>query len=137
MFERWQQECKFVEELKTEYIVKKIEIKDEEFLSYLKMAQQFDIQLPVLVMEYCDGGNLREHLKSFNNLNGMPEPQIRRVLFCLANALKYLHEQCNIEHRDIKPENIVLKLTKNRESIYKVSSCNMKLDSADDDFMPK
>lgn len=120
--ERWLQELHFLHELKTKYIVGKAEVNDSEFIQYLTTTQHFHLDnLPILIMEYCDGGNLREHLQSLENLSGMRETQVRRILYCLKNALQYLHDVCNVEHRDIKPENIVLQVNNdNGEYIYKV-----------------
>lgn len=58
--------------------------------------------VPYIVMEFIDGGSLREQLhRQFS------EDEIRRIIgeTCLALAFAHQHQ---IVHRDIKPENILL-----------------------------
>ncbi|ERE92482.1 inhibitor of nuclear factor kappa-B kinase subunit beta-like protein [Cricetulus griseus] len=63
--------------------------------------------LPLLAMEYCQGGDLRRYLNQFENCCGLREGPILTLLSDIASALRYLHEN-RIIHRDLKPENIVL-----------------------------
>ncbi|XP_045848076.1 inhibitor of nuclear factor kappa-B kinase subunit beta [Meles meles] len=63
--------------------------------------------LPLLAMEYCQGGDLRKYLNQFENCCGLREGPILTLLSDIASALRYLHEN-RIIHRDLKPENIVL-----------------------------
>ncbi|XP_030057928.1 inhibitor of nuclear factor kappa-B kinase subunit beta isoform X1 [Microcaecilia unicolor] len=63
--------------------------------------------LPVLAMEYCEGGDLRKYLNQYENCCGLRESSILTLLSDIASALRYLHEN-RIIHRDLKPENIVL-----------------------------
>lgn len=77
-------------------------------------------ELPILVMEYCEGGDLRRLLSKNSNCSGLPEVEVRAVLKALRNAISYLHGM-KITHRDIKPENIVLKKHNDSGFIYKVS----------------
>uniref|UniRef100_A0A8D1IHQ2 Inhibitor of nuclear factor kappa-B kinase subunit beta n=1 Tax=Sus scrofa TaxID=9823 RepID=A0A8D1IHQ2_PIG len=80
--------------------------------------------LPLLAMEYCQGGDLRKYLNQFENCCGLREGAILTLLSDIADlitwflwrlpvvpwpssALRYLHEN-RIIHRDLKPENIVL-----------------------------
>jgi serine/threonine-protein kinase len=58
--------------------------------------------VPFIVMEFVDGGSLRERLR-----RGFSEDDIRTIIgqTCLALALAHQH---SIVHRDIKPENILL-----------------------------
>ncbi|XP_062995602.1 inhibitor of nuclear factor kappa-B kinase subunit beta isoform X2 [Elgaria multicarinata webbii] len=63
--------------------------------------------LPLLAMEYCQGGDLRRHLNQLENCCGLRERAILILLSDIASALRYLHEN-RIIHRDLKPENIVL-----------------------------
>lgn len=76
-------------------------------------------ELPILVMEYCEGGDLRRLLSRNSNCSGLPEVEVRAILKALRNAISYLHDM-KITHRDIKPENIVLKKGADGEFIYKV-----------------
>ncbi|XP_075878088.1 serine/threonine-protein kinase 33 isoform X2 [Nelusetta ayraudi] len=57
-----------------------------------------------LVMELCDGGELKQLLqrKSF-----FSEEETRHIICSLANAVVYLHRK-NIVHRDLKLENILV-----------------------------
>ena len=55
-----------------------------------------------LVMEYVDGVNLREVLRT----GGLEPQQSLSVLSALAGALDYAHGE-GVVHRDIKPENIL------------------------------
>ncbi len=61
-------------------------------------AQEFSY----LVMEYVDGMNLREVLRT----GGMQPEHSLAVLHALAGALDYAHGE-GVVHRDIKPENIL------------------------------
>ncbi|XP_010615399.1 inhibitor of nuclear factor kappa-B kinase subunit beta isoform X3 [Fukomys damarensis] len=63
--------------------------------------------LPLLAMEYCQGGDLRKYLNQFENCCGLREGATLTLLSDIASALRYLHEN-RIIHRDLKPENIVL-----------------------------
>ncbi|NXA42141.1 IKKB kinase, partial [Eudromia elegans] len=63
--------------------------------------------LPLLAMEYCQGGDLRKYLNQLENCCGLREEAILILLSDIASALRYLHEN-RIIHRDLKPENIVL-----------------------------
>ena len=60
-----------------------------------------------LVMDYCEGGTLKEKLEETES--GLPEDEVRRYFRSLLSALHYCHEVWNIAHRDVKPENIMLK----------------------------
>lgn len=59
-----------------------------------------------LVMEYCDGGELFEHITKGGNL-GLSEAACGDVVRQIAGALKYAHGR-GIAHRDLKPENVCL-----------------------------
>ncbi|KAL0878692.1 hypothetical protein ABMA27_003747 [Loxostege sticticalis] len=64
-------------------------------------------KLPILCMEYCAGGNLRQYLNLPESCNGLRELQVRQILSDMRNALQFLHQN-KITHRDVKPENIVI-----------------------------
>ncbi|KAA0714458.1 Inhibitor of nuclear factor kappa-B kinase subunit beta [Triplophysa tibetana] len=63
--------------------------------------------LPLLAMEYCQGGDLRKYLNLLENCCGMRESAILTLIQDISSALTYLHGM-RIIHRDLKPENIVL-----------------------------
>ncbi|XP_069034230.1 inhibitor of nuclear factor kappa-B kinase subunit beta [Embiotoca jacksoni] len=63
--------------------------------------------LPLLAMEYCQGGDLRKYLNLLDNCCGMMEGSVLILLGDISSALTYLHKK-RIIHRDLKPENIVL-----------------------------
>lgn len=77
--------------------------------------------VPILSMEYCRLGSLRDMLLLPENCCGICESEVISVLKDTSNALKYLHS-LNITHRDFKPENIVLQECNDRKSriIYKL-----------------
>jgi len=59
---------------------------------------------PYLVLEYVDGGTLRELLKREHRL---PADQAVALVLQIAQALGYAHAH-HIFHRDLKPENIIV-----------------------------
>ncbi|CAB5345015.1 unnamed protein product [Rhizophagus irregularis] len=74
-----------------------------------------------LVLEYADGGTLREYLKKhFNELNWDDKYQLASQL---ANAVEFIHE-CSIIHRDLHSHNILIQCWKcepdKRPNIQKV-----------------
>ena len=61
-----------------------------------------------IVMEYCDGGDLRAAIRRRRKCDsGFPEHIIRTWLAQLTSALYYCHVQ-HILHRDLKAENVLL-----------------------------
>ena len=62
-----------------------------------------------IVLEYCNGGNLREYLQKYMEKNNAPlnEFFIQKILRQIAPSLEFMHSK-NIIHRDIKLENILL-----------------------------
>lgn len=64
----------------------------------------------VIVMEYCDGGDLRGEVKRRTEVtppNRIPEAQIMTWFVQLTLALNYMHQR-HILHRDLKSSNIFL-----------------------------
>jgi len=59
-----------------------------------------------IVMEYCDGGTLKDFLDNAPN-NRLSYKQAQKFFKGLINALIYLQEKSMV-HRDIKPDNIML-----------------------------
>jgi serine/threonine-protein kinase len=60
--------------------------------------------LPLLVLEYIDGGNLRANMQS----GPLPEDEVIRISIEFCHGMCFLMESAGIIHRDIKPENILL-----------------------------
>ena len=62
-----------------------------------------------IVLEYCNGGNLRDYIRRYININRKPlnEFFIQKLLLQIAPALEYMHSK-NVIHRDIRLENILL-----------------------------
>lgn len=119
MCERWLREDDWMRNLQTSHIVGAVNVSDRGFLNYLREFNSFDYNLPVIVMEYCNGGDLRNHLNKIEHLNGLTEFEVRNIFHAVIEAIRYLHDRCKIEHRDIKPENIVCQRLE-RNVIYKV-----------------
>lgn len=112
------QEYNWMKSLDIPFIVGAIQVDDNEFLKYLQNENEWKM-LPIIIMEYCNGGDLRSVLERVENVNGLAEKEIRDILRSLRYAVEYLHQRYNIEHRDIKPENIVIHQN-GAEKIYKV-----------------
>lgn len=89
-----------------ENIVSGLTIKPDTFLTELNRLNPSP--MPVLVMEYCECGDLRQQLNANANTSGFGERETRDILRGLGAAIAYLHT-LKITHRDIKPENIVIK----------------------------
>lgn len=62
-----------------------------------------------IVMEYVDGPNLRDYVRSRGGR--LPLSEILEILIQAAEALEYVHGH-NIVHRDIKPQNILVATAK-------------------------
>lgn len=56
-----------------------------------------------IIMEYCGGGELFEHIMERGKFS---ERQAARIVRRLLGALKHLHD-LKICHRDLKPENLI------------------------------
>jgi serine/threonine-protein kinase len=68
-----------------------------------------DDGLAYIVMEYIQGGNLRDHLQRLQEAGRfLPFEQSLQIGYQIADALHYAHNQGRI-HRDVKPSNIILK----------------------------
>ena len=52
-----------------------------------------------LVMEYCNRGDLRDHL---GNKRKFKEEEVRFILACVVVCLEYMHSK-RVIHRDLKP----------------------------------
>eukprot|EP00941_MAST-03F_sp_MAST-3F-sp1_P002696 g2696.t1 len=73
-----------------------------------KLFETFETQRRAyLVMEFCEGGNLIEHMRKEYPGSSMPEKRAQRLFAPLFSAVKHLHD-LNIVHRDIKLDNVLL-----------------------------
>lgn len=116
--ERWEREVDLMtNKIRHENIVRGIKVKPDTFLQELHKSNPSG--MPILLMEYCEGGDLRRQLNDSKNCSGLPESDVRNVLQALKAAVSHLHSQ-SITHRDIKPENVVISLFPNGRKVYKV-----------------
>lgn len=80
-------------------------------LRHAHIVQLFDFDVVdgrhFMVMEYLDGGTLKEHLRTLRQQQArMALPEIAALLDAMAGALDYAHRRGAV-HRDIKPANIL------------------------------
>lgn len=118
--ERWVREVDYMtNHIESDYIVRGIKIQPTSFIADLERANPSP--MPTLIMEYCEGGDLRRMLNANANTSGLAECEVRSLLRCLGSAIQYLHQK-KITHRDIKPENIVIQTrSANNECVYKLT----------------
>ncbi|EZG72685.1 protein kinase domain protein, partial [Gregarina niphandrodes] len=65
----------------------------------------------VMIMEYCQGGDLSRCLSAMRKANRhFSEEEIKTMLVQLLSALSFIHEN-RILHRDLKPSNILISKT--------------------------
>ncbi|XP_059046680.1 inhibitor of nuclear factor kappa-B kinase subunit beta [Achroia grisella] len=102
--ERWSKEVEMLQNCKNPNIVSTKEL-PHEFIAGLEPINPS--KLPILCMEYCSGGSLRQLLNKPESCGGLKEEQVRQILNDIGNAMQFLHQN-KITHRDIKPENIVM-----------------------------
>lgn len=114
---RWTQESRWMNDINIENIVRAC----PDLCADLVAEQNQRIQLPVIAMEYCDGGNLRTKLNQIENINGFCDLDVRQILGALRKAVYHLHDRYQITHRDIKPDNIVIKYNGEGQPIYKLT----------------
>ncbi|CAD0197647.1 unnamed protein product [Chrysodeixis includens] len=104
--ERWTKEVEMLQNCRNPNIVGTKDL-PPEFISGLQRANPSG--LPILCMEYCSGGDLRQVLNKPESCSGLKEQQIRQILSDVRNAMQFLHQN-KITHRDLKPENIVMNI---------------------------
>lgn len=105
--ERWTKEVEMLQNCRNPNIVGTKEL-PIEFLKGLERANPS--RLPILCMEYCSGGDLRQVLNKPESCKGLRELQVRNILSDVRNAMQFLHQN-KITHRDLKPENVVMHVT--------------------------
>lgn len=98
-------------------IVRGIQTQPDTFLTEMKNA--LACEMPILITQYCNGGDLRRQLNESQNSSGMLEADIRNILSSMKNAVFYLHS-LSIIHGDIKPESVVIQIENDGRRIYKV-----------------
>ena len=95
---------------------------------------------PILCMEFCDNGSLRNILNRTENICGMSEHECLTILMHVSSGLEYLHQR-QIVHRDLTPENVVSKLNNARNNHDGKQSANtyklIDLGFAKDAISPK
>jgi eukaryotic-like serine/threonine-protein kinase len=87
---RFQRESEIMKSIQHDYVVKIIEV-------------HLDAELPYIVMELIDGGDLRSLLKNYGTLD---IAMVIRLARHMTEALDTIHAKA-IVHRDVKPENIM------------------------------
>ncbi|XP_017083885.2 inhibitor of nuclear factor kappa-B kinase subunit beta [Drosophila eugracilis] len=120
--ERWNKEYDWALQFQDfPYIVAGVNLDKEDptFMNYLNEGHI--VKLPVIVLEYCNGGDVRKRLRSPENANGLVEFEVRQILGALRHALYFLHSKCGICHRDLKPDNIVIKRGDDGKKVYKLT----------------
>nr|XP_017092132.2 inhibitor of nuclear factor kappa-B kinase subunit beta [Drosophila bipectinata] len=118
--ERWLKELNWTREFQDlSNIVAGVLLDKEDpgFLDYLNGIGK----LPVIVLEYCNGGDVRKKLNKPENVNGLVEFEVREILRSMRVALHFLHSKCLVCHRDLKPDNIVIQKTGNGKIVYKLT----------------
>ncbi|RXN18503.1 serine threonine- kinase Nek4-like protein [Labeo rohita] len=108
------------------YVIKEINCRDkkslhnvqEEFkiwrnllhayiVSYLESFEDKEAGVFYIVMEYCEGGDLYERMKTQKEKGIFEEEQILDWMVQICLALQYLHEN-KVRHRNIQPQNVFL-----------------------------
>lgn len=60
-----------------------------------------------IVMEYCEGGNLREWIRRSRKHGTLNETVVLQMLYEICEAVYSCHLK-KVIHRDLKPENVLL-----------------------------
>ncbi|CAB3364272.1 Hypothetical predicted protein [Cloeon dipterum] len=110
--ERWTKEVEIMQRLQHPGVVKTLPVPPE-------MDRELRVELPLLCMEFCSKGDLRQVLNMAENCCGLSEAEIRSIVKDITSAVEYLHAN-KITHRDLKPDNIVLQEAENSRIIYKL-----------------
>lgn len=93
---RFQRESEIMKSIQHEHVVKIFEV-------------HLDAELPYIVMQLVEGGDLRSLLKSHGHLD---ISTVIRLGFHITEALEAIHDK-SVVHRDIKPENIMYRRMSN------------------------
>ncbi|MCA1646431.1 MAG: protein kinase, partial [Chloroflexi bacterium] len=73
-------------------------------VSIYDVGEDAETRTPYIVMEFVDGGNLKDRIRQSAPL---ADVEIRSVGAALAGTLEYAHGR-GIIHRDVKPQNVLL-----------------------------
>lgn len=87
---RFQRESEIMKSIEHDYVVKIIEV-------------HLDAELPYIVMQLIEGGDLRSLLKNYGTLD---MATVIRLAHHMTEALDTIHAKA-VVHRDVKPENIM------------------------------
>lgn len=87
-----------------------------KYLGFEKVETSL-IERKVLIMEYCDKGNLEGII--LKNPNGLSSTEFFSAAGDLLSAIKHMHK-LNVVHRDFKPGNVLVSEYDNGKLIYKV-----------------
>jgi serine/threonine protein kinase len=82
-----------------------------------------------IVMEYCNGGTLKENFRKYKNKYGKPfsEKIIQHIIRQIVEAVNYLHSK-NIVHRDLKADNMLLNYyTKEAQDNLDILNSDLKI----------
>lgn len=87
------------------------DLRHENIVSYINSFKSQDDKTVFIIIEYCDGGSLRDHIGFHLNKSSHSKPSRFKeelIWFWAGNMLKgieYIHSK-NIIHRDLKPDNV-------------------------------
>jgi serine/threonine protein kinase len=95
---RFQRESEIMKSIQHDYVVKIIEV-------------HLDAELPYIVMQLIEGGDLRSLLKNYGSLD---INTVIRLAHHMTEALDAIHAKA-VVHRDVKPENIMYRRLPNGE----------------------
>lgn len=87
MKNRWLQECEWSRKFKKAFIVAGIELSNDSkaFIEYLNRNHIW--KLPVIILEYCNGGDVRKLLEKPQNANGEQGNLVNSMFVLLSEIL--------------------------------------------------
>lgn len=130
--ERWNKEFEWTRRFQQELHIVSGVILDKVDPAFLDFLNGRHIgKLPVIVLEYCNGGDVRKRLQSPENANGLVEFEVREILAALRKAVYFLHSECGVCHRDLKPDNIVIQRGADGKKVYKLTDFGLARDTPD------
>ncbi|EDV92573.1 inhibitor of nuclear factor kappa-B kinase subunit beta [Drosophila grimshawi] len=130
--QRWKEEYEWTQQLQNPKSIVagvKLSADSQAFIDYLN--KNHFCQLPVIILEYCNGGDVRKLLQKSQNANGLLEFEVRQILGSLRQAVDFLHTHCKLCHRDLKPDNIVIHRLADGRRLYKLTDFGLSRESPD------